>query len=57
MTDLEVIVDGVITVARIVTDTDVVVRVDSNDLPVLDAVGMLTMAVDTLLHPELDPDV
>lgn len=57
MTDLEVMVDGVITVARIVTADDVVVRVDTSDgLSVLESAGMLSMALDTVLHPELAPD-
>jgi len=50
------VLDGEITVWRIVTGEDVLVTVESGGLPVLDAVGMLTMAIDSLLHPELGDD-
>lgn len=43
---------GTITVTKIATPDDVVVTVDldPDDLPVVDALGMLTLAVDTVLH-------
>ena len=46
------VLDGQVFVSRIVQSDDVVVVVETepDDLAVLDAVGMLTMAIDTLLH-------
>lgn len=51
MTEPDGILDGQVIVSRIVEPDDVLVAVDSGDLPVLDAVGLLTMAIDSLLHP------
>ena len=48
------VLDGQVVVTRIVEPTDVLIAVDPGDLPVLDAVGMLTMAIDSLLHPEIE---
>jgi len=47
------VLDGQVIVSRIAEDDDVIIVVEDGELPVLDAVGMLTMAIDSLLHPEL----
>lgn len=48
-----------ITIRKTVTDEDVIVTVDAenengDELAVIDAVGMLTFAIDTILHPPAD---
>lgn len=53
MTEPDGVLDGQVIVSRVVEPDDVLVEVDAGDLPVLDAVGMLTMAIDSLLHPEM----
>ena len=51
--DVDGVLDGQVIVSRIVETDDVVVVVDSGELTALEAVGMLAMAMDSLLHPEL----
>lgn len=51
MAEPDGVLDGQVIVTRIVEPDDVVIIADSGGLPVLDAVGMLTMAIDSLLHP------
>jgi hypothetical protein len=55
--DADGLLDGEIIVSRVVQRDDVVVVVNCGDVPVLEAVGMLAMAADSLLHPELTDDV
>lgn len=52
-TEADGLLDGQVIVSRIVQPDDVVVSVDAGDLSVLEAVGLLAMAMDSLLHPEL----
>jgi hypothetical protein len=47
------VLDGQVIISRVVQPDDVVIMVDEGDLTVLEAVGMLAMAMDSLLHPEL----
>lgn len=53
MADADGVLDGQLVISRIVEPDDVVISIDTGELPVLEAVGMLTMAIDSLLHPEL----
>lgn len=50
MTAADGVLDGQMIISRIVEPDDVVIMIEDNDMPVLEAVGMLTMAIDTLLH-------
>lgn len=39
-----------ITISKALTDDDVIVNVDSGDLPLIDALGMLEFAKDSLIR-------
>ena len=54
MTEADGVLDGQVVISRIVEPGDVIITVESGDLPVLDSVGMLTMAIDSLLHSARD---
>lgn len=52
------VLDGQVIVTRVVEPDDVIVGVETSEgLSVLEAVGMLAMAADSLLHPEVWPEL
>lgn len=54
MTEPDGVLSGQVIISRIVQADDVLIVVEDGGLPVLEAVGMLAMATDSILHPELD---